>query len=258
MHHHYSMKQKKIKCGLLLCTAILMAPPLLAGTGANTTQNTKPWPFRSLVLGDVNEMQDGIPAVDGCLKPGEVEADFGPTTAVERGDSVTGQLYTYDFSFDKQGNLLDGASGKKTPWRGVLLPTGNKHISQVALQNKNCPSNKILFRFPNFPQGYYFNNQTLRMCNFASSTLPREKKISPSGFNACFDWPKHLRDKKRKFINTSRTASEESTLYLGKYAGYFRFNDPVKPVVGLDQSELTDVWHCFANCPSGKPGKFNP
>lgn len=234
MHHHYSMKQSKFKGGLLLCTAILIAPPLLAGTGTNTTQDTKPWPFRSLVLGDVNEMQDGIPAVDGCLKTGEIEADFGPTTAVERGDSVTGQLYTYDFSFDKQGNLLDGVSSNKTAWRGVLLATGNNHISQVVLQNKNCPSNKILFRFPNFPQGYYFNSQTLRMCNFPSSTLLREKKIDSLGFVDCYDWPKYLRDKKRKFINTSQTGSEEATLYLAKYAGYFRFNDPVKPVVGLD------------------------
>lgn len=243
---------------MLLCMGILMTQPLLAGTEANASQNTKPWPFRSLVLGDVNEMLDGIPAGEGCLNRGEVEVDFGPTAVFSRGELETSHLYTYDFSFDKQGNLLNRASGNKTAWRGVLLPTGNNHISQVILQNKNCPEKKMHFRFYNDLQGYYFNSQTLRMCNFASSTLLREKKIDSLDFVDCYDWSKYLRDKKRKFINTSQTGSEEATLYLAKYAGYFRFNDPAKPVVGLDQSDLTDVWHCFANCPSGKPGKFDP
>lgn len=258
MHRSYSMKLNQFKCGVLLCMGILIVPPLLAGTEAKTIQNSEPWLFRSLVLGDVNKMLDGIPAGEGCLKTGEVEADFGPTTIFERGDSVTGQLYTYDFSFDKQGNLLHRASGNKTAWRGVLLPTGNKHISQVILQNRNCSEKKIHFRFYNDLQGYYFNSQTLRMCNFASSTLLREKKIDSSDFVDCYDWPKYLRDKKRKFINISQTGSEEATLYLAKYAGYFRFNDPTKPVIGIDQTMLTDVWYCFANCPSGKPGKFDP
>lgn len=237
--------------------AILITPTLHAGTGANTTQSTKPWPFRSLVFGDISEMQDGIPAGEGCLRTGEVEAEFVPNTVFER-SSTSLSIYTYDFSFDNQGNLLDNTSGNKTAWRGTLLPTGNKDIHQVILQNKNCPTKKIRFRFHNDLRGYYFNSQTLRMCNFAPATLPREKRIDPLDFIDCFDWPKYLRDKNRKFINTSITRGEEKTLYLFKYAGYFRFNDPAKPVVGLDQSDLTDVWHCFANCPSGKPGKFEP
>ncbi|MBV8633746.1 MAG: hypothetical protein JO002_04590 [Burkholderiaceae bacterium] len=74
-------------------------------------------------------------------------------------------------------------------------------------------------------------------------------KDHPAGNFGCREWTAQMRDSNRPYIDVTTYIPHYN--FIGQFIGWARFDDPSKPVIGMQGK----TWLCLHDCPAGeKPG----
>jgi hypothetical protein len=209
----------------------------------NTPQKMD-WIFKSLVRDAGNEVSAvEVKKNTACPQSDLFTENFKPTFTFTK-KFPADEFSIYELSFDQSGQIVNKTNGSATDWYGEMQMV-QSGIAKVVLKKKTCPKT-IEFGF--------FNTKTQRLCSDIDATLLSNKKDKGNkDFNTCIDWAKYLNNPKRQEIDITIDSEDEFGNSPTSFIGFTRFTDKQKPIVGKDQSD----WYCFANCPTGKSGKFN-
>ena len=159
--------------------------------------------------------------------------------------SKTGSISTLSISFDEHGRVLNTNS--------FLSQFNAKRsiIESLVLIRTNDPTSKP-YAFADWNQGIPGDvSFSPAVCTIVDSHRYDTgwRSSDPRGHVGCREWTAQLYDPGPPYIDVT-TYSKRGN-FIGELVGWSRFEDPPKPVIGMQGKQ----WLCLHECPSGeRPG----
>jgi hypothetical protein len=154
------------------------------------------------------------------------------------------QIALLAIKFDKKGHA-------RTASRGLNgLKAQRTQFGDLAFENKT-PGGKPLYLAEwsqGIPGEITFSPAVCEGADGRRYSASWDKDDYAGGFG-CREWTAQLYDSDRPYIDVTSYASDGP--FIGQFVGWSRFEDPSKPVIGLQGH----TWLCLYDCPAGeKPG----